>query len=236
MIDLAALSIGAAFLAGLSGSAHCFGMCGGMAGALGMHARSVARGSGNVIATAALYQFGRIAGYAALGALFGVLGMALSMALNVNRIADVMRVISGALLILIGLRILLQFNALAALERLGSRIWRHLQPLAARAASGNGVARPLLLGLLWGWLPCGLVYSMLMVSAISGGAIAGAAIMIAFGLGTLPAMLTSTVAAAQVQRLLANRNAKFFSGAVLVIFGAWMLASSLIMVGHVHHH
>jgi sulfite exporter TauE/SafE len=211
-------------------------MCGGMASALGMHARSVARSSGNVIAVAALYQFGRIAGYAALGALFGVLGMALSMALNVNRIADVMRAISGALLILIGLRMLLQFNALAALERFGSRIWRHLQPLAARSASGNGAARPLLLGLLWGWLPCGLVYSMLMVSATSGGAIAGAAIMIAFGLGTLPAMLTSTVAAAQVQRLLANRNAKLFSGAVLVIFGVWMLVSSLMMANHVHHH
>ena len=236
MIDWSSVAMGSAFIAGLSGSAHCFGMCGGMAGALGMHARSVATDSANVIATAMLYQVGRIAGYAALGALFGVLGMALAMSLNLNRIADVMRLISGALLMLIGVRILFRVNALAPLEKLGARVWRYVQPLAGSAARGNTLARPLLLGLMWGWLPCGLVYSMLMVSATSGNAAGGAAVMVAFGIGTLPAMLTSTFAAARIQHWFARPGTKLASGIALVAFGAWMFISSALMAGHVHHH
>jgi sulfite exporter TauE/SafE len=236
MIDLSNLATGGAFIAGLSGSAHCFGMCGGMAGALGMHARSVARTGATVFGTSALYQVGRIGGYATLGALFGALGMALSMALNLNRIADVMRMLSGALLILLGLRVLLRVNALAPLENWGARLWRHLQPLAGHAAQGNAFARPLLLGLMWGWLPCGLVYSMLMVSATSANAAGGAAVMVAFGIGTLPAMLTSTLAAARLQAVLKRRATQLASGILLVLFGTWMFVSALLMAGHVHHH
>jgi sulfite exporter TauE/SafE len=236
MTDLSSLAIGGAFVAGLSGSAHCFGMCGGMAGALGMHARSVAYSSANVFGTATLYQLGRIGGYVALGALFGVLGMALSMSLDLNRIADVMRLLSGALLILVGMRILFRVNAFAVIEKLGARVWSHVQPLAGRVAHGNAFARPLLLGLVWGWLPCGMVYSMLMLAATTGEARGGAAVMLAFGFGTLPSMLTSTLAAAHVQRLLARRAPRVASGVLLTAFGTWMFVSCLLSAGHVHQH
>jgi sulfite exporter TauE/SafE len=236
MIDASAIALGGALIAGLSGSAHCFGMCGGMAGALGMHARSVSQSETSVWRAALLYQFGRIGGYTLIGALFGVIGMALAMTLNLDRIANIMRAFSGALLLLIGMRMLLRFNALASLEQFGAAMWRRIQPLAGRAASANAFARPILLGLLWGWLPCGLVYSISMMAATSGSPMNGAALMLAFGAGTLPAMLTSTLAAARIQRILANRNTRIASGALLLLFGSWLLLSSVTMASHAHHH
>lgn len=236
MTEFSILAITGAFIAGLSGSAHCFGMCGGMAGALGMHARQVARSGTHLVATAALYQTGRIGGYALLGALFGALGMALSMSLDLNRIADVMRVASGLLLILLGVRVLFRINALALIERWGARVWRHVQPLAGYAARGHAFARPLLLGLVWGWLPCAMVYSMLMLAATTGDALRGSAVMLAFGVGTLPSMLTSTLAAASVQRMLARRTSRIATGALLTSFGIWMSMSALIFGGSAHHH
>lgn len=235
MTDTPNIAMAGALIAGLSSSAHCFGMCGGMAGALGMHARSVARAGHNLVATAALYQLGRLSGYMALGALFGLLGMALSMSLNLGRISNVMRIVSGALLVLIGIRVLFRFNVLASFERVGARVWRRIQPLAGRA-NGNAFARPLLLGLMWGWLPCGMVYSMLMLAATSGSASNGSAVMLAFGIGTLPSMLTSTLAGSSVQRLLAQRTSRIATGVLLTAFGAWMFVSSLLALGHEHQH
>jgi sulfite exporter TauE/SafE len=232
-----AITLSAAFVAGIAGSTHCFAMCGGMAGALGMRARATAANAAGAFVNASAYQVGRIAGYAIVGALFGFAGATLQSMFDLMRVGAALRIASGLLLILIALRILIRWNALGAVERLGARFWAKLQPLAQRAARSKGRGRALMLGLLWGWLPCGLVYSMLMFAATSGDALQGALLMTAFGLGTLPSMLSSSLLASQLQRVLAQRWPRIVSGLLLIVFGVWMIAAPILHAtptGHVH--
>jgi sulfite exporter TauE/SafE len=230
-----ALSLSAAFIAGIAGSAHCFAMCGGLAGALGLRARATATGPRSAFTNALSYHVGRLSGYAVAGAICGSIGATLQSVLDLARIGPALRVASGVLLILIALRILSPWNPLRWLETFGAGIWRRLQPLAHGTGKLTGHTQAIALGFLWGWLPCGLVYSMLLFAALSGQALDGAAILLAFGLGTLPSMLTSSVLAAQVHRLLKSRWPRFASGVLLLLFGAWMIWISL-PTGHGHHH
>ena len=150
MIDSVVISLGAAFVAGVAGSTHCFAMCGGMAGALGLRARATAAGPAAAFVNASTVQAGRIGGYASVGALFGLAGAALQSMFDLLRIGAALRIASGVLLVLIALRILVHWNALTVLERLGARFWSNVQPLAQRAARGEGRVRALMLGVLWG--------------------------------------------------------------------------------------
>lgn len=229
------IALSAALVAGIAGSAHCFAMCGGLAGALSMRTRAAAAQSADAMRTAGLYQLGRLGGYASAGALFGWAGDTLQSWLNLPRLATAMRLAGGTLVVLLALRLLTGWNLLAWPERLGARLWRKLQPLMQFAASQRGASRSLLLGLLWGWLPCGLVYSMLIFAALSGEALRGAAIMLAFGAGTLPAMWTSSVFALQLNRGLQKHGARQLSGAVLMAFGLWLGWAALPQESHSHH-
>jgi sulfite exporter TauE/SafE len=231
-----AISLSAAFVAGIAGSAHCFAMCGSLAGAFGMRARAVGADASGAFGNALSYHVGRLSGYTLAGAICGLLGATLQAVLNLARIGSWLRIASGALLLLIALRMLSPWNPLRWLETLGAKFWRGLQPLTQKTGTLNGRAQAIALGFLWGWLPCGLVYSMLLFAALSGNALHGGAILLAFGLGTLPAMLTSTVLASQVQNLLRNRWPRLASGILLLLLGAWMIWISLPAAEHVHHH
>jgi uncharacterized protein len=211
-------------------------MCGSLAGAFGMRARAVSANPSGAFGNALSYHFGRLSGYTVAGAICGLLGATLQAVLDVARIGSWLRIASGVLLLLIALRMLSPWNPLRWLETLGAKFWRGLQPLTQKTGALNGRAQAVALGFLWGWLPCGLVYSMLLFAALSGNALHGGAILLAFGLGTVPAMLTSTVLASQVQRLLRNRWPRFASGILLFLLGAWMVWISLPAAEHMHHH
>lgn len=220
------LSLSAALLAGLAGSVHCFAMCGGMAGALGLRTRAHSISSLHAATGASLYQFGRIGGYALAGALCGFAGSIVRTLLDLARLGATLRVASGVLMILIALRLLVRWNALAPIERWGARFWARLRPLTSHTASRTGALNALALGFLWGWLPCGLVYSMLLFAATSANAIHGALIMATFGLGTLPSMLTSSWLAPQLSRLINVRWSRAATGTLLLAFGAWMVVAA----------
>jgi sulfite exporter TauE/SafE len=236
MTDAAStIALSAALIAGISGSAHCFAMCGGLAGALSMRTRSSAAKASAAMREALLHQIGRMSGYASAGALFGWVGGALQSWLDLPRMAAILRLAGGALIVLVAMRLLSGWNLLAWPERIGARLWRKLQPLTRLAANRQGASRSLLLGLLWGWLPCGLVYSMLVFATLSGDALRGAAIMLAFGAGTLPAMWTSSVFASQLTRVLQKHGARRLSGALLLVFGIWLGWAALPSL-HQHSH
>jgi len=229
------LGIVTALVAGLFGSAHCVAMCGGIAAALG-----TARGSDPRRTRPLLYQLGRITSYACAGALAGTLGAATGAVLAVDGWSELLRFATAVVVIIIGLDIALGANArarwLRAPERLGATLWRRLAPAATRLIPERPAARALMLGLLWGWLPCGLVYSVLLAAAVSGGALQGAALMFAFGLGTLPAMLGLSYAGARVPH---PRGAVArVLGAVIVACGLWTAALPLADVSglYEHHH
>lgn len=229
----AAVTLSAAFMAGLAGSAHCVLMCGGLAGALGVRSRAITAG-GNAWRNASPYHIGRLGGYATAGALFGLFGATVLTVVNLPLLATTARLAAALLVILAAVRVLSGLNVLAWIERLGARFWKLVQPIVRQAATRRGPGRSLLIGLLWGWLPCGLVYSVLLLAALSGSAARGAGIMLAFGLGTMPVMLTSSAFAAHLGHWTRRHGARQVSGALLLVFGFW-LAWSALPTEHQHH-
>jgi sulfite exporter TauE/SafE len=223
-----------AFLAGLLGSGHCFGMCGGIAGSLG----AISGANSRSIALPALqFNSGRLMGYALLGAVAGgVLGAAGEI-MALKPLGKWLRGLTALMVFLIGLRFLLDWRGLDLIERGGAGLWRRIMPLAVRISQRHDWIGRLGLGLCWGFLPCGLVYTVLMTAASTGSSLGGAAAMLAFGAGTLPAMLGLTMAAPALGSFLSDRFVRRFVGFSLVVLALWMLFTLLGSVpGTAHHH
>jgi uncharacterized protein len=215
-VTLLDIGLPAALVAGLVGSVHCLGMCGGIAGALG-----VAGGGRGTYAIA--YTTGRIASYSFAGAIAGAVGAGLAGAAGLG---PWLRLVMGLALLLLGLQVALGLKLLAPLEAAGAVLWRRLAPAARRFLPPRHHGHALALGGLWGWLPCGLVYGMLAAAAGSGGALEGAAFMAMFGIGTAPAMIGLTWASGRGGQWL-TRGRRRALGWLLVAFGAWTAATPL---------
>ncbi len=207
-----------AFVVGMLGGVHCAGMCGGIVGALSLGAHQRRR-----LPLLLAYNLGRIGSYVLAGALMGALGFYFSGLLPVQTAQRVLLGIAGVFLILMGLYLAGWWNALAGVERLGGVLWRRLEPLGRGLLPVRSVRHALLLGALWGWLPCGLVYSALVWTVSSGGALDGALLMLAFGLGTLPNLLLMGVAAAQLNRWVRHPAVRAIAGVLVMVFGALLL-------------
>jgi sulfite exporter TauE/SafE len=228
-----------ALLLGAFGSVHCLGMCGGIAGALGQ--ATVSRAGQTDLPRLSLYSFGRITSYSAAGAAVGLLGEAFS---ALTGVTVFLRLLTGLLILACGLHILGVWNGLAAIERVGMRVWRGLAPYAKRVGRPDRGWKIFVLGLLWGWLPCGLVYAALVGAASTGSALLGAGFMAAFGLGTLPALLAASGFGAGVGSFLGLRSARRAAGVLLMVFGIASIAGALMPLmhssampasGHAHH-
>lgn len=206
----------ALFLIGLLGGTHCIGMCGGIVGALSM-------GSGLRPPLHLAYNLGRIVSYGTAGAIAGALGgagLALSGQLPL-RIA--LFVAANLMLVALGLYLMGVTRALAFSERLGQHLWRRLQPLSRRFLPARTVAQAFPLGVLWGWLPCGLVYSALVTALTSGSAVRGAGLMLAFGMGTLPNLLLAGLLANRLNEYAAKPVVRISAGLIVLAFGVWGL-------------
>ena len=181
------LTFGAAIIVGLLGSSHCVGMCGGIVGALNM---GIAGDPGARPAARFVYQLaynlGRIGSYLLVGVLAGTLGAGLAQ-LGITPLAG--KLFAAGFMIALGLYLANWWRGLALLEKLGSKLWRHIQPLGQRLFPISSPLQAFLLGTLWGWLPCGLVYATVAWSLTTASAFDAALLMLGFGLGTLPAML-----------------------------------------------
>ncbi len=185
-----------ALAVGLFGTVHCLGMCGGIAGALTASVDPAQRqSSGRLTAFALTYSLGRISSYTVAGAITGALGGSAVAALG-DDAARVAQWVAALFLAALGLYIAGWLPALARIERWGVPLWRRLQPVAQRLLPIQRLEQAYLFGLLWGWLPCGLVYSALIYTLGAGGAVEGATFMLMFGIGTLPSMVLTGVAAA----------------------------------------
>ncbi|MGD2127812.1 MAG: sulfite exporter TauE/SafE family protein [Lysobacterales bacterium] len=209
-----------AFLAGLLGSGHCFGMCGGIAGSLGALSGVGARRS--MAWPAVQFNLGRLLGYAALGAIAGGILGAAGDIMALKPLGRWLRAITALLVLLIGLRFLFNWRGLDLFERSGAGLWKRLQPLIVRISQRHDWLGRLGLGLCWGFLPCGLVYTVLMTAASTGHSVTGATTMLAFGIGTLPSMLGLTLAAPALNALLSDHFVRRIVGFSLVVLAAWM--------------
>lgn len=185
----------AALAAGLLGGVHCAGMCGGIAASLAAAAR------GPTLSRQLAFNAGRIAAYCAAGAAVGATGALLMHAQPVIAAQTALFVLANALMLLLGLYVAGWGRALLRLESAGGVLWRRIEPLRRAFFPVDSTAKALGAGAVWGWVPCGLVYSMLALALASGSAAQGALVMLAFGVGTLPNLLAAGLAAQKVLAL-----------------------------------
>ena len=216
MLDLIPLLFSALVL-GLLGGGHCLGMCGGLMGALTLAIPREQRARRMQLLMA--YNLGRIVSYSIAGFFSGLVGWAVANSPG----ATTLRVVAALLLIAMGLYLAGWWSGLTRIERLGRGLWRYLQPIATRLLPISSIPRALLLGALWGWLPCGLVYSSLLWAASQGSAIDSALLMLAFGLGTWPVLLATGLAAERTTALLRRRSVRTAGGVLVILFGLWTL-------------
>ena len=226
--------LSAALLTGLLGSAHCLGMC---AGISGLFAVSAEIGTlRRQLPTAVAYNTGRVLTYALLGAVAASFGGAFVEAKPT--LARPILLITGTVIILIGLQVAFNWRLLNPIERMGAVLWRQLAPVAKHFIPVKSLPRALGLGLLWGWLPCGLVYSVLLIAATTAQPLAGAATMLTFGVSTMPAMVLTGVGAAQLSAFMRRRGARLGLGLVIVVLGVltiMMPVSRWLTAGPPHH-
>ena len=219
----------AAFLAGLFGSMHCIGMCGGLVG-LFRQAQSPAgeetHSSASFLHTLPYWLLsngGRIGSYMLAGALAGTLGGAATGIFKAEHVQNIGLMLSGGFLIALGLYLAGWWQGLVYLEKLGGSLWKRIQPRLSRLLTRRGWYKSLLIGIMWGWLPCGLVYSMLVWSMTIATPLGGASIMLAFGLGTLPMLLGLAALSEKLEQLRQNRNIRQVLGALIILFGVLTL-------------
>jgi sulfite exporter TauE/SafE len=197
-------------------------MCGGIVGALTVQAPRSHRAWDLHLA----YSAGRISSYAAAGAVMGMLGGAGLMFNHILPVQLLLYVLANLVLVSLGLYLAGLVNLLTKVETLGAWLWRRVQPYGARVLPADTAAKAFVLGTLWGWLPCGLVYSLLASALLSGGAGSGAAVMLAFGLGTLPNLLLAGMMFKRLRHLTSDPRVRLAAGALVAGFGVAGLAKA----------
>lgn len=224
-----------ALFAGLLGSGHCFGMCGGIAAGLGSLPADSNENDEMTprVASAFLFNIGRVLSYTGLGAISAWLLANAGQALNIPQWSMILRSLTALMIFLIGLQFLFNWQLLGIIERGGARVWKYVLPLAVRASSMPGGSGRLLLGLCWGLLPCGLVYSVLLTASATGSPVLGASVMLAFGMGTLPSMLGMSLFAPALAAILNEKWTRKLMGAALILLAVLSVSLMVIrMQGH----
>lgn len=208
----------AAFAAGLLGGVHCAGMCGGVSAALSAASR------GPPLARQLAFNFGRIASYAAAGAVAGGAGALVQSMVPIGAAQWVLFAAANVMMLFLGLYVAGWGRGVLRLESAGRAIWRNIEPLRRHFVPIDSTARALGAGAVWGWVPCGLVYSMLVMALASGSALGGVALMVAFGFGTLPTLLATGFAARHVLALRHRPWVRRGAGSIIIAFAVVGLA------------
>ncbi len=219
---------------GLLGGVHCIGMCGGIVTAFSTVSKSTSRfpvvvstvhGTGfkhdtvNDTLHVMAYNLGRLSSYAGAGAIAGgIVGGAQSLT-GLSAIQFGGYWLANGMLVVLGLYLMGIWQGLTQLERAGQIIWRQIQPLTKSLLPMDSLLKALALGSVWGWLPCGMVYSVLLTALLSGSAWSGATVMLVFGIGTLPALLTMGLLSNRLQQWTQHRVARMTAGVIVLSFG-----------------
>ena len=227
------------FLIGLLGGVHCVGMCGGIVSAFSIATpgrrpfpvavTAATAGSptrpATFLAAAAdsgtrvlAFNAGRIGSYAIAGALAGLLGSVPAL-INLAAVQTAAYWLANAMLVALGLTLMNAWHGLARIEQAGQVIWRRVQPAIRRLLPVQHAWQALALGGLWGWVPCGMVYSVLMTALLTGSAAQGALVMLAFGLGTLPLLFSIGIAGTSMQAFLLRPRVRIAAGVLVLAFG-----------------
>jgi sulfite exporter TauE/SafE len=203
------------FMVGLLGGGHCAGMCGGIVGAVSMSLPGTRPRLPFLLA----YNGGRILSYTLAGMLAGAIGASSFFLGHIVPVQKILYGVSSVMLVLLGLYLAGIWHGVTYIERVGGGLWRRLQPLSKRLLPVRSVWQAVLLGAVWGWLPCGLVYSVLVAALAADNAVQGGLLMLAFGLGTLPTLLAMGMAAVKLKKVLQQGWLRKLSGVTVTGFG-----------------
>jgi sulfite exporter TauE/SafE len=223
-VDWASLFV--AFSIGLLGGAHCMGMCGGIMGALTMGVADTNYQKRMYFIV--LYNVGRISSYLLIAWIFYLFIDRIQIYFSIQ----FMRFIAGCLLIAMGLYLANWWRGLVYLEKAGAYLWRYVQPFSRSLLPVKSPYQALFLGAVWGWLPCGLIYSALAYAVAADSALQAVITMLAFALGTLPAVMASGLLAERLVTLVKNTSIRQGMAVLIIVFGVWTL---VIAQQHRHH-
>ena len=209
-----------AFVFGFLGSTHCVPMCGGIVGMLSQQTNNASQQS---ITKSLSYNAGRILSYSFIGLLAGGFSQLALSPIDRGSLVLFSQIISFIFMLAFGFYLLGWLNFLSYLERLGQGLWKHISPLSRQLLPIQRKRDAFYLGIIWGWLPCGLVYSALAWSLASANFISGAVIMLSFGLGTLPMLLTMSVASEKLLQLRNSAIIRRTAGFLIIAFAVFNL-------------
>lgn len=210
----------AAFLAGLLGAVHCLGMCGAIVGALSFGLEQQQQKHFSFLF---FYNAGRILSYTLAGILVGGISMLATNLPALRGSQQVLEIFAALFMIVLGLYLAGWWNGLRKLEQAGGLIWKYIEPFSRRYIPVRTPLQALVLGMLWGWLPCGLVYTILFWSIATGNALQGGLLMLSFGLGTLPMLLAMGVFATSLSNISKNQWVRSIAGGLIILFGIYSL-------------
>lgn len=226
----------AAFLVGLLGGVHCVGMCGGIVGALCLGLEQNTSGvssseknsevqnkTRHALPYLLSYNAGRISSYTLAGVLMGSIGWLSSHLLDIYALQQILQVLAAVFMLALGLYIAGWWKVLARVEQFGgSVIWKRLQPLSQRFMPVKTYQQAFALGLVWGWLPCGLVYSVIIWTIATQSPLEGGLLMFSFGLGTLPNLLLMGMFASTLNRFIQQPWVRQVAGILIMSFAVVM--------------
>jgi len=222
------ISYFSAFLVGFLGVVHCAGMCGGIIGSLSLSQVSDTRVTKLSILLS--YNIARIFSYAVAGGLMGSVGWFASSWLEIHYAQGVLQLIAGLFLLALGLYLGGWWFGLNQVEQLGGLFWKKIEPVGRRLIPVKNFRQAFVLGLVWGWLPCGLVYSVLIWTMSAGSFVEGALMMASFGLGTLPNLLLMGLFAGSLTKYFQNQWLRKISGGVIIVFAFYTLVLAVRVV------
>ncbi|MCC1497754.1 sulfite exporter TauE/SafE family protein [Alcanivorax sp. 1008] len=225
-------AISAAALLAVAGAGHCLGMCGGISLGLSMAVQEDRRRGKRLWLWQALFAIGRVSTYTILGALAGAFGQLIIDTLP--GAGPVAWMLSAILMLLLALMLLGHDVGLGKLERVGLAVWRRIQPLTTSLVPIRHSGQALLLGALWGFLPCGLLYTALALSVATGSALNGATVMLVFGLVTVPPVAAGGVATGLLT-VLRRQGWRRLTAVLTLIMAGWLFWQGLAGA-HGHHH
>jgi len=226
----------AAFLVGLLGGVHCISMCGGIVGALcfglddGLTKNKTAQQNfKKTFPFLLLYNAGRISSYTLAGTLMGSIGWLGSHLFTLYSIQQTLEIIAAAFMLALGLYIAGWWKGLAKIERWGGKvIWQRLEPIGRKFMPVRSYPHAFFLGIIWGWLPCGLVYSVVIWTISTQSPLEGGLLMLSFGLGTLPNLLLMGVFASTLTQFIQQAWVRQVAGMLIMVFAGVMFYRGVV--------
>jgi sulfite exporter TauE/SafE len=232
------LTYTSAFLLGLFSTIHCVGMCGGIIGALSLSLPADIRNNkARMLMFITTYNTGRILSYSFAGLVAGAIGTGVLASAGFDQGHAVLRAIGVAMMVAIGLYLAGWLPQLAIVEKIGVPVWKKLEPIGRKLLPVASLPKALAYGLIWGWLPCGLVYFVLLWALTAGNAVEGAFTMLAFGLGTMPTLLATGFMTSWLTRFARSSRARQVVGLLIIAMavGSLYLPMGDHLAGHHHH-